>query len=320
MEQSQKRQDMIKAAKLYYYGNMSQDTIAEMLGISRPKVSRLLAEARKIGIVKIEVSDPNFSYKYQDNAERIRDYFHLLYVKIVPSGADEDIAKTNVGRAASDFLNDHIHETSHIGLSWGTTLASFAREFRAKASYPNACVVQLVGGTYSQSMNIDARELVKTISGKLQCKYSLLQGPMIVHNPALRDLLMQEPAVIEHFHHIHELDMAFVGIGKSHDRDSVVLRANYIAEDEAYQLYQLGMVCDICGHQLKADGSSPHTFLSNRVFGISLEELRNVPLVMGLCVGHKKTEPLLAALRGKYLTGIIIDEVAAISLISAIGL
>lgn len=318
MELSQKRQAMITASKLYYYGNMSQDEIAVMMGISRPKVSRLLTEARQIGIVKIDVSDPNVSF--EQNAEKIRSYFQLKYVTVVPSGTSSEAAKTNVGRAASEFLNQHIRENSKIGLSWGTTLSTFAREFRAKAPHPGATVVQLVGGTYSQSMHIDARELVKTVSAKLHCEYSLLQAPMVVHNPTLKNMLMQEPAFTQHFSYIQNLDMAFIGIGSSYEKDAVALRANYLEANDVAQLKELGTVCDICGHQIKQDGSAPPTFLTNRVVGISLEELHRIPLVVGLCVGHKKAEPILAALRGRHLNCLIIDEVAAISIISAEGI
>ena len=315
MELSRKRQDMIKAAKLYYYGNMSQDEIAGMMGISRPKVSRLLTEARQIGVVKVSVSDP--SGTTEEMAERIRGTFGLRQVIIVPSGANEDMAKVNVGRAASDFLNENIRPDSKIGMSWGTTLSTFAREFRAREPYPEARVVQMVGGTYSQSLNIDARELVKTISGKLQCRHSILHAPLLVHNPTLRDLVMQEPAAVEHFEYIRTLDMAFVGIGTA-GRDAVAVRANYITEEEVKKLGEIGMVADLCGHQLTADGQAPETFLSNRVVGITPAQLRSIPLVAGLCVGHRKTEPILAVLRGHYVNCLIIDEVAAISLLAAL--
>lgn len=314
MEQSQKRRDMIKASKLYYFGNMSQEEIARLMGISRPKVSRLLTEARQLNIVQITVNDCHESN--DENARLLAQRFQLQYVQIVPSGNCEEAAKTNVGLAASDLLNARIQPNSTIGISWGTTLAAFARTFRAKHPVPGAKMVQLVGGTYSQSLNIDGRELVRSISKKLQCEHHLLQAPFIVHNPALRDLLMQEPAVKEHFRLIHNLDMAFVGIGASYYKDSIAFRSHYIEEDEARQLSDLGLVCDICGHQLLPDGHEPDTFLNDRVVGISLEDLDRTPFVVGLCVGHKKVTPLLAALHGHHLNAMIIDEVAAISLLS----
>lgn len=315
MEQSKKRKDMIKVSKLYYYGNMSQDDIAKLMEISRPKVSRLLAEARQLNIVQIKVNDPSASNA--QNAEKLRRYFGLEYVGIVPTCATEEATKDGVGRMASELLNERLREDSKIGISWGTTLGAFTREFQAKRILPRAKVVQMVGGTYSQSLNIDGRELVKELARKLQCEHSILQAPLIVHNPALRDLLMQEPEVIAHFELIRALDIAFVGIGLSYYKESIAYRAHYIEEVEGQRLHELGLVCDICGHQLNKDGVEPHTFLENRVVGVSLDELHKIPLVVGICVGHKKVTPLLAALRGRHINAMIIDEVAAISLITA---
>ena len=47
------RQLLGKIARLYYEDGQTQAQIAERFGISRPIVSRKLAEAREAGIVKI---------------------------------------------------------------------------------------------------------------------------------------------------------------------------------------------------------------------------------------------------------------------------
>lgn len=314
MEQSQKRQDIVKACKLYYYGGMSQDEIAGLMQVSRPKVSRLLSEGRKYNIVQITIHDSVNTC--EELTKEIKKRFRLNYVQVVPSGSNEETAKKNVGQVASDFLNDHIRENSRIGISWGTTLSSFVRTFQRKTTWPNARIVQMVGGNYNENLNIDGRELVKVLAKKLECNHSILQAPLYVHNTALRDLFMQEPDVITHFRHVQALDMAFVGIGTTSNIDSIAFRGNYIAENEARKLSEQGFVCDICGHQLQADGSEPPNFLSDRVVGISLEQLHQIPIVVGLCTGHKKAVPLLAALRGNHINSLIADEVCAIALLS----
>jgi len=313
---SEKRNNMLQAAKLYYYGSMSQDEIAKLLHISRPKVSRLLSEARQLNIVKITITDPNQSF--QNYEEILCSHFGLKHAIIVPGGPNEEAIKRNVGQAASEFLNSHLTGDMKIGISWGTTLAAFVKEFQTKTPVPDVRIVQLIGGTYSQTLNIDGRDLVRTMAQKLQCEYSILQAPLIVTKPILRQLLMEEPNVIRHFEHIRSLDIAFVGIGHSYFsyKDSIVYRANYIAEAEAPRLEEMELVCDICGHPLLQDGTEPETFLQDRIIGISLEELHRIPLVVGVCTGHSKVKPVLAALRGRHINTLITDEVAAITLLT----
>ena len=49
---------LVRVAELYYEQGMSQQNIAELLGMSRPTVSRLLEEARACGVVEITVHSP----------------------------------------------------------------------------------------------------------------------------------------------------------------------------------------------------------------------------------------------------------------------
>lgn len=47
-----------RAAWMSYVGGMTQDEIANQLGVSRPGVQRLLALARQEGLVKVHIDHP----------------------------------------------------------------------------------------------------------------------------------------------------------------------------------------------------------------------------------------------------------------------
>lgn len=314
MIQSEKRKNMIKIAKLYYYGHMTQEQIAKSMGMSRSKITRLLMEAEQYGIVQITVNDPTFNYEAA--AEKLQKHFKLKTVIVVPSSGNLQNSKYSIGKAASRFLNEHLTNESKIGISWGTTIEAFVNRFQTNHAFPRAWVVQMVGGTYSQFMHMDGRELAKELATRLKCQFSALQAPMFVHNPELRNLLMQEPETAAHFRLISNLDMAFVGIGSSNYKESVIYKAKYIEEKEAQQLYAKG-VCDICGHQIDINGKELDQDLAAHLIGISLEDLLRIPLVIGLCAGSDRTASIQSGIHGGYLKGLIIDEVAAISLLQA---
>lgn len=314
MEQSDRRKNIIRIAKLYYYGHMTQEQIAQMMGMSRPKIARMLMEAEELGIVKITVHDPIFNYA--EAAERLREHLGLKLVTIVPSSGSLQDAKDNIGREASRFLEEQMTETIRIGISWGTTVSAFVNRIQTGRAFPRAWVVQLVGGTYSQSMHMDGRELAKAMAMRLKCQFSVLQVPMFVHNPELRQLIMQEPETREHFGLVNSLDIAFVGIGSSNYKESVIYKAKYVDENEARQLYSPGL-CDICGHQIDINGKERACFLTDRLIGISLEDLARTPMVVGMCAGNDRTVSILSGVHGGYIKGLIIDEIAALSLMQA---
>ena len=46
---------LVQLAWLYYVGNKNQEEIAQLLGLSRFKINRMLARAREKGLVKITI-------------------------------------------------------------------------------------------------------------------------------------------------------------------------------------------------------------------------------------------------------------------------
>lgn len=49
---------IVKVLHLYFEHNLTQAQVAARMGFSRPKVSKLLAEGRDRGLVKIELAEP----------------------------------------------------------------------------------------------------------------------------------------------------------------------------------------------------------------------------------------------------------------------
>ena len=54
----EKQRRLAHVARRYHLEDQKQSDIARELGISRPMVSRLLAEARELGVVEIRIHDP----------------------------------------------------------------------------------------------------------------------------------------------------------------------------------------------------------------------------------------------------------------------
>lgn len=311
---NEKRKQIVQAAKFYYYGHMTQEEISTMMGISRSKVSRLLLEAERLNIVRISIADPYFDL--EETAAAITEKYHLNKVIVAPGGNNLDAAKTNVGAAAGEYLNSILTERSKIGISWGTTLDAFVNAFSASRKYPRACVVQLVGGLYIPNMHIDGRDIAGKLAKKIGCDLYALQLPMFVHNPALREPILSEPDTAAHFRLFDELDIALVGIGSSNFKESVVYKAGYISDNEAKLIDALSL-CDICGHQIDCDGREPVASITNRLFGISLESLKKTPVVIGMCAGKDRADSIRAGIRGGYINTLIIDEIAAMTLMES---
>ena len=142
----------VKVARLYYYQGLTTEHIARELGLSRPKVSRLLTHARQAGLIEIRVHDPESQPQELERA--IQDRFHLSGVKVVtvPSNSNEDEWLKSVATFSAKHLNSLIQSEMVVGLAWGTTLDAISRHLTPKRCL-HVDIVQLNGSGNVYSIN-----------------------------------------------------------------------------------------------------------------------------------------------------------------------
>jgi deoxyribonucleoside regulator len=114
----------LKVAQLYYENDLNQDQISKKLRLSRPKVSRLLQEARNAGLVKITVAE--LPSNYTDLEHQVEQHYNLLDALVVEVSRPDSYIQTahDLGAAAAGYFRRIIQDGDRIGLTWGLTLAS----------------------------------------------------------------------------------------------------------------------------------------------------------------------------------------------------
>ncbi len=131
---------LFSVSKEYYIETLSQNEIAVKNHISRSQVSKILANARKEGIVKIEVVSPD-ELQLTARSRRLAELLHLKNVFII-SHSDESL----FFHAVANCINDYIINFKHIGLGWGPVMYKVAKSLsysnpnQIKKSICSACV------------------------------------------------------------------------------------------------------------------------------------------------------------------------------------
>ncbi|MGN1027240.1 MAG: sigma factor-like helix-turn-helix DNA-binding protein [Faecousia sp.] len=107
---------LVEVARMYYEQNMTQNEIAKKLGISRPLVSVLLAEARENGIVSIRIND--ISATNDELSQRIKDRFWLSSVTVVMNDAGQERQTDDLvaARAYEEFFGKKIAESRPVSV------------------------------------------------------------------------------------------------------------------------------------------------------------------------------------------------------------
>src|SRR5450432_3555131 len=93
---------MTRVASMYYLEDINQGDIAAQLGLSRPKVGRLLRRAKQEGIVEITVhTHPALSMRLESD---LQTRFGLRQALLVSDQGDENTQRAQVARMVASFL------------------------------------------------------------------------------------------------------------------------------------------------------------------------------------------------------------------------
>ena len=311
------RETFSKIATLYYLAEMPQEDIADIFGVSRFKISRILKKCRTMKIVEFKV---NNGLEYLPNLEKeIAKALNVTEAIIAPSCSTLEESKENVARHAAKYLEAHIKDGMNIGLSWGSTIQRTVKYYHRKEHFPKAVFVQLSGSLCSRPIlgdgYIDGGIFVQEFASKAHSGWSVFPVPYVVQNPALKEMLYVEPQISKHVELFRKLDLALIALGSDDPGKSVSYLSGYLSYDETKKLADDGMSADICGTRLSIDGEIHETMLSNRVLTIDLMELRDLQEVCAIGAGAEKAQSFIAGCAGGFIKRVIMDEVCALSIL-----
>ncbi len=299
-----------QAARMYYLEDATQGEIAARLGVSRPTVSRLVAEARKAGLVRIEVVDP-----FQDEtvalAERLQVVLGLHAVHLA--------AVTHAATLGSDLAAPLAAAVGAMGLvpgdavlvSSGSTVYDIAHT--GLPSMQGVQLVPTVGGQADPNRWFQTNEITRAAAERSGAIPAFLFAPALPGR-TLRTSLDEDPA----FQHVVGLwdraKGAVLGIGAPVVTRHELARGLPV-EDEAFDR----AAGDVCLNFFAADGSAIEFPGSDRMVRTSREVLAAVPHAVGVAVGAAKVPSILGAVRARLVNELVTDAATARALLDALA-
>jgi len=301
---------LAKVSKLYYEDNLNQDEIVSRLHLSRSTISRLLAQARDEGIVKIVVVPPTGTYAGLEAALEEKYEIDEVIVTDVPSPESAQMIARGLGAAAANYLLRAINETDVVGVSWGYTIRGMVAALEPK-HFPDVRIVQMTGGIGKPESESHATELCHQMARTLSCKLALLPAPGVVQNKQTHEVYMMDEHVRTAMNLLPSIRLAFVGIGSLNSYSISIRDETILTRADLNEVIAKGAVGDIALRFIDAEGQPVQSELSERIIGIDIAHLRQIPRVVGVAGGRNKIEPIRAALRGKLLNVLITDQSTA---------
>jgi DNA-binding transcriptional regulator LsrR (DeoR family) len=299
---------MHATATLYYLEDATQAEVARRLGVSRATVSRLLAEARRLGIVRIEVADA-VDEGLDDLGPRVADALGLNAVHIAPLAHDAVI-----GAALAPKLTMALE---HVGLSPGDVLlVSSGRTVweAAQASLPRLpgiVVTPSVGGMDEPEAWYQTNEITRLVAEKVGGRPMFLYAPALA-GPGLYERLVDDPGIRGVLELWDNAKCAILGVGAPPlTRRSM---PGFVPHNADWLSDAVGDICtrffDKAGTPLAFPGSE-------RLIAASLDTLRHIPATIAVAVGETKIPSLLAGALAGWFNTLVTDAPTASALLAA---
>ena len=298
--------DTVLAAQRFFLEGATKSEIAVELGISRFKVARILDEALREGIVRIEIDaipevDEVLSHE-------LAVAMGIRSAVVVRAGYGQaSFQRSQLGRTCANVLASTLVEADVLGISWGRTLHSMVGFL---PSLPGCAVVQLVGSVPTLELAVNSVELVRRVAECSAGPVYPLHVPLIVESPETATALRAEPYVRRTIEMFPLVTRAIVGIGAWIPGGSTVRAA--LSKADAAALDAAGAVADCCSIVLDRDGNQVRAAgMPERCIALGVEGLRLVPDVVGVSAGVSKVEPIRATLRSGLVHRLVTTEETA---------
>lgn len=303
-------QDLIsRVLNLYYVDEMTQAEVGRRLGLSTAKVNRLLQQARQQGMVEITIRTP-LQHLY-DLENRLKAIFDLQEAVVIPRIAEDVNAYVHtLGRAGATYLIDRLRDGDIIAVGGGTGVHSVVQAIESSRTY-DVKVAPVLGGVQGRATT-DVNNLVAQLAERLGGKAYRLHAPAFVDTSEHREMLLSVGPIKEILDITRQANIALLGVGTVEPEKSRFVEFTALsAEDMRRVAETCGGVGEIGAYVYDIEGKPCAEEYAKRVIGLSLQELKRIPIVIGVAATAAKALPLYGALRGGYLHTLITDEAAA---------
>ena len=307
------RVTLSEVARLYYKENLTQERIADRIGISRSYVSRMLRDARSQGMVEIKIHAPSWTVK--DLEDELVARLGLQESRVLASTETEIYGSGRAGYAGgmaeltARYMQEVITDGSIVGSGWCRTVYhSLNTGYLQKKT--GVTVVQLMGSVGGFIPELNGVSTTMRLAEALRADSHYLHAPVLVEDAAVRDGLLRDPNIQRTLEVARRADIMIVGVGAI-DRDHGQYRTGYLDDADLEYIRRNGAVGDVCGSYFSYDGSLVSLEMDERKIAVSPEHMKEIPRRIGVSWGLEKAVANIGAVRSGLMNTLVTDEFTA---------
>lgn len=302
-----------KVARLHYEHGLTHHEVASLLGLSRVKVTRLLAEARRTGVVEITVHSDE--HLFVDLESQLISQFGLLRAWVGPTFTD-DRAESSLGALGAEGIATLLTpEVRAVTVGFSKSVAA-AMTYLRRGGGRDIGFVPATGSPGGVSVRGSGVELCLGFAEITGGHAYHLPAPLLTSTGEMASVVRREAEVSEVMAQAARADLLIAGMGAM-GADSRML-INGLSDTDLTTLTAAGAVGDLCARFFDSRGAGVRTPVEDRLVGLSLAELIAIPTRLVIARGIGKVPALSAALRSGLVNALVTDTLTAESLIAEV--
>jgi DNA-binding transcriptional regulator LsrR (DeoR family) len=266
----------------------------------------------------VEISIRSHYQGLFDLEARFREATGLETVRITPTASSNpQTILQQVGGAAANLLLETVEDGDTICITGGKGLSAVVAALEADRRYAVEVVPStgLVQGKHYTDVNHVATEM----AGKLGGQAFLIHAPLFADSVAEREMLMGMKSVTDVFDRARRARVAVLGIGSILSGDSSYYDLHPGSRSDRAEIEKAGAAGELLAHLIDRDGRVCDYELNSRLVALSPEALDAIPVTIGVAAGPDKVAPICAALRGRHVKAMVLDEATANDVLKVIG-
>ncbi|MGD9954738.1 MAG: sugar-binding transcriptional regulator [Candidatus Nanopelagicales bacterium] len=307
-----------RVAWLYHVRSMKQSEVADELGLSQSRVSRLLDAAVSLGIVTTTVRVPPGLHVELEHA--LQDAYGLrgAYVFDLPAVSDDSDYLVDLGRTLAAYLIENPLVGDIIGFtSWSRTLRETVRVLEITNPATASYVVEMLGDVGPPEVQHGAADVTQQLARMTGAQPRFLRVPGVVTSREVRD------TILGHDNHAREtlamldrVDEALVGIGTCKVDAPIRPGENFFTLEQMEHARQLGAVGQVNLRFIDEAGNAIESELDELVIGVRLDQLRSFERSIAVAGGPGKYAAIRGSLLGGWVNTLITDVATAQHLVA----
>ncbi|MBS9338489.1 hypothetical protein G6R29_02410 [Fructobacillus sp. M2-14] len=295
---------LAQIAEDYYLNKMSFGEISEKYQVSRYLINKYLTESVKTGIVKIEIAST--ASRNSQLEQVFKEKFPKTACYIIQDDATATATEELLSNYAANFVVKHLEKDTHVvGMTWGETMYAL---IDAITSNPLEHIkfTQFVGENMKYNSTAGSVRIVERAAKKVSGEFLTLPAPLYLSDDNVRNGLYEAVSIKNTLDVAKDMDTLLTGLGTIQSLESIAIWNQNL--NRLFPDVRLGEIAgmifgrpyDINGKILNAD--------SDKTVGLPMNTILSVNKRIGVIRSKSKSQAAIGALRGNFLTDLIMSE------------